>query len=105
MTLLHQELTSEKWHKVSFFEQMANIGAEMGRAINWKEKDIKKSESSFERGLELLDLTIRDTKNKKGLKELCRLREMLADYFCFENTYSSTAKNWEDYFYSFNYAA
>lgn len=103
--MLHQELTSEKWQKLSFFEQMANIGAEMGRSINWKEKDANKSTSAFERGLELLDLTIEDTKNKSKLKELCRLREMIADYFYFENIYSSTAKNWEDYFYSFNYAA
>ena len=103
--MLHQELTREKWQKLSFFDQMANIGAEMGRAINWKKKDTNKSMSSFERGLELLDLTIEDIKNRNKLKELCRLREMLADYFYFENIYSSTAKNWEDYFYSFNYAA
>lgn len=103
--MLHQELTKEKWQKLSFFDQMANIGAEIGRAINWAAKDVVKSEASFERGLELLDLTIEDTKNRDKLKELCRLREMLADYFYFENIYSSTAKNWEDYFYSFNYAA
>jgi len=103
--MLHQELTAEKWQKLSFFDQMANIGAEIGRAINWKEKDKEKSQASFERGLELLDLTIQDSKNKQGLKELCRLREFLADYFYFGNTYGSTEKSWENYFYNFNYAA
>ena len=103
--MLHKELTIEKWQKLSFFEQMANIGAEIGRAINWKKKDEEKSKASFERGLELLDLTIEDIKNRGKLKELCRLRELLADYFYFDNTYSSTDETWENYFYSFNYVA
>ena|SRR5580765_1459859 len=103
--MLHQELTIEKWQKLSFFDQMANIGAEVGRAINWKKSDTHKSVSSFERGLELLDLTIEDPKNINKLKELCCVREMLADHFYFDNIYTSTDKSWEDYFYSFNYAS
>lgn len=103
--MLHQELNSEKWQKLSFFDQMANIDAEIGRTINWREKDKNKSISAFERGLELLDLTISDPKNRKGLKELCRLREMIADYFYFKNEYSSTSRSWQNYFYPFSYAA
>lgn len=101
----HKELTKEKWQSLSFFEQMANMGAEFGRAINWQKKDEKMSGAAFYRGLELLDATIEDKKNKTKLKELCRLREMVADYFYFSNTYSSTAENFNDYFYPFNYAA
>lgn len=103
--MLHKELTVEKWQKLSFFDQMANIGAEIGRTINWKERDKNKSISAFERGLELLDLTIKDPKNRGRLKELCRLREMIADYFYFKNDYSSTNESWHNYFYPFNYAA
>lgn len=103
--MLHQGLTIEKWEQVSLIDQMANIGAEIGRTINWREKDLEKSKASFERGLELLDLTIEDKKNIKKLKELCRLREILADYFSFDNIYGSSDKKWEDYFYNFNYAA
>lgn len=55
----------KRWLKFSLLEQMANIGAEIGRAINWREKDKKESQAFFERGLELLDLTINDPKNKK----------------------------------------
>ncbi len=84
---------------------MANIGAEIGRAINWRPKNEKYSKMVFERGLELSDLTIEDPKNKKRLKELLRLREMLADYFYFDNIYSSDDKKWQNYFYFFNYAA
>ena len=100
----HKELTNEKWQKLSFFEQMANIGAEIGRTENWKLKDKELSQAAFCRGIELLDSTIEDKKNVKRLKELCRLREMLADYFCFDNEYGSTDTNWNNYFYAFNYA-
>jgi len=100
----HKNLTKEKWQCLSFFEQMSNIGAEIGRAINWRKRDNELSNSAFYRGLELLDFTIEDKKNKKKLKELCRLREILADYFYFDNIYKSDDKRLNDYFYGFNYA-
>ena len=84
--MIHKELTKEKWQQLPFLNQMANIGAEVGRAINWREKDKKISETAFERSLELLDLTIEDPKNRKCLKEICRLREVSVDYFYFDNT-------------------
>ena len=95
----------ERWCKFSLLEQMANIGAEIGRAINWSKKSNEESQKFFERGLELLDLTIEDPKNKKRLKELLLVRETLADYFCFDNIYGSTDENINNYFYAFNYAA
>src|SRR3989338_2230462 len=101
----HKELTKEKWQKLPFFEQMANIGAEIGRTMNWQKKDKELSDAAFYRGIELLDSTIEDKKNRKKLKELCRLRETLADYFCFDNIYCSTDEKWNNYFYPFNYAA
>mgnify|MGYP001566405752 CR=1 FL=1 len=101
----HKDLTREKWFSLDFFAQMANIGAEIGRAINWSKKDKNLSQSAFYRGLELLDLTIKDKKNKNKLKELCRLREIIADYFCFDNIYKSTDAGLNNYFYSFGYAA
>ncbi len=101
----HQNLTKENWQSLPFFNQMANVGAEIGRAINWRSKDEKISKTAVERALELLDLTIDDSKNKKHLKELCRLREVLADYFYFNNVYDSSDEKWNNYFYGFNYAA
>jgi len=95
----------DRWSEFLLVEQMANIGAEIGRAINWSKKDKKESRAFFERGLELLDLTIGDPKNKKRLKELLRVRETLADYFCFDNIYGSSDEKWNNYFYAFNYAA
>jgi len=102
----HKELTEEKWQSLPFFEQMANIGAEIGRAINWREKDKETSTASLYRGIELLDATIKDKKNHKSrLIELCRVREAVVDYFCFDNIYGSNDEKWNNYFYGFNYAA
>ncbi len=104
MNYQHKELASGRWFELSFFEQMANIGSEIVRAINWRAKNREYSIKSVERALELLDLTIEDTKNKKRLRELTRLREVLVDYFYFDNEYSSSDKLWENYFFAFSYA-
>ena len=96
-----------RWQKRSFFEQMANIGSEIERTINWREKNPEYSKAAFERALELIDLTIDDKKNhtRGRLKELLRMREILVDYFCFDNIYNSNDKSWRNYFLAFNYAA
>ncbi len=106
MNYQHKNLASGRWNVLSFFEQMANVGSEVERALKWKEKEnVEYSRMAFDRALELLDLTIADAKNKMRLKELLRLRETLADYFEFENTYQSSGKSFQNYFYSFNFAA
>lgn len=104
MNYQHQKLAAGKWRKMSFFEQMANIGSEVFRTIKWKGKDKENSRLAFERALELFDLTLTDPKNKKGLKEIARAREIFVD-FILKNTYHSTEKSWHNYFYAFNYAA
>ena len=97
----------KRWQKLSFFEQMANIGSEIQRAINWREKNPEYSKLAFERALELIDLTIADKKNRRRgrLKELLRTKELLVDYFCFDNVYKSSDKIWQNYFLAYNYAA
>lgn len=105
MNYQHKTLARGRWFKLSLVEQMANIGAEVGRAIKWRKKDGRCAELAFERALELFDLTMADSKNKKRLKEIARLREAFGDYFKYQNVYQTTAKFWNDYFYAFNYAA
>ena len=101
------EKFKKRWQKLSFFEQMANIGSEIQRTINWRQKNPEYSKLAFERALELIDLTITDKKNQRPgrLKELLRTRELLVDYFCFDNIYKSSDKIWQNYFLAFNYAA
>ena len=94
----------ERWFRLTFFEQMANIGSEIERAILWRNKNREYSYRATDRALELLDLTISDIKNIKRLKELARLREAIVDYFYFDNRFSSSDKSWRSYFYAFSYA-
>ena len=80
----NSRLNDERWKSISFIEQMANIGSEVGRTAKWVQKAKPTlAESAFERALELIDLTIRygrlDSPYRGTmLKELCRIRE----YFC-----------------------
>lgn len=105
MKYQHKNLSSGQWFSLSLFEQLANIGSEVERAILWREKKRQYSKQAFYRALELLSLTIDDQKNKGRLKELTRLYEVLVDYFAGDNQYQSSDELWRKYFYPFNYAA
>lgn len=102
--IYHKDL-KERFKNLSIFEQMANIGAEVGRAINWREKNPDLGKKAFYRALELFDFTINDPKNKNSLKEILRAREVFCDYYAGDNFYHSTAEGWNKYFYCFNKAA
>lgn len=106
MSYQHRELAAGRWNQLSFAEQMANVGSEVERTIAWKIKGQPDySRRAFERGLELLDLTIADARNRTRLRELLRVREALADHFAFDNIYQSNHKDWQRYFHCFLIAA
>lgn len=103
---LHKNLTAERWFELSIAEQLANVGADVGRAINWRNRgDWERSRRTFECALELLDFTIADPKNRQRLKEPVRMRELMVDYFVYDNIYNSTDEFFENYFYYFAYVA
>ena len=106
MNYQHKRLASGKWNKLSFMDQMANIGSEVERAISWKnKKNDLYCQKAIQRAFELLSFTVSDSKNNKRLRELTRLHEVLADYFYGQNQYGSSDKLWQKYFYAFNYAS
>ena len=106
MTIQHTSLANGRWHTFSFCEQMANIGAEVGRGLNWLDKQNEKySLNAYERALELIDFTLDDPKNISRARELCRLRESLVDFFQGSNEYGSTPALMRRYFDAFGYAA
>jgi hypothetical protein len=105
MNLFHKDL-AERWHTFTLCEQMANIGAEVGRAINWRnKKNETMSRNAFYRALELADFTINANVQSSSLKEICRMREVLVDYFAGDNIYKSTDESWNRYFLYFNRVA
>jgi hypothetical protein len=102
----HRNLTLERWQHFSILEQLANIGAEVGRALSWKSKgEPEKSQRALERGLELFDLTIQDRRWLYRLKEILRMREIVCDYFWGDNQYQSTPESLDKYFLLFAIAA
>ncbi|MFH1542700.1 MAG: hypothetical protein ABIE84_06385 [bacterium] len=106
MNFQHKELAAGRWNKLTFLEQMANIGSEVERAIKWRQKNNNEyCRLAVERALELLSLTLADKKNELRLKELCRVQESLVDFFIYNNVYQSSAELWHKYFFAFNYAA
>jgi hypothetical protein len=106
MSYRHKEMAAGRWNRLSFLDQMANIGSEVERTISWRRKGRPEiSARAFERALELIDLTIADAKNRSRLKELLRVREAISDHFYFDNFYQSTPESWQRYFRSFLIAA
>lgn len=102
----HKGLTLERWAKFSLAEQMANIGSEVHRALNWRTKGNAEYERlAVERALELLDLTLSVPHSRARLKEIARTRELAVDYFLGSNEYGSTEAQWRNYFDQFNYLA
>jgi hypothetical protein len=101
----HQQQFNGSWTKLSLIEQLANVGSEVIRAINWRKKDNKEySQLAFDRALELFDLTMDDSKNSERLKEVARARELFVDSFN-DNIYQSNDRQWQEYFLAFNYSA
>lgn len=105
MNFQHQTL-ADRWGNFNLYKQMANVGSEVERAINWKNQGNQEyARLAAERALELLYLTINEYENYSRLKELTRLYEVLVDFFWGENIYHSSDKLWQNYFRPFNYAA
>ena len=102
---LHKELASGRWQKMTVCEQMANIGSEVERALNWRAKgNIISSQRAFARGLDLVDLTIESISNSAHLKEFRLMRKALVDYFVGTNQFNSTDVSWRKYFAHFTFA-
>ena len=101
----HKDLASGRWERLSFLEQMANIGSEIERSLSWRSKNnAAYSQKAFERALELLDLTLDNVMDPAHFKELTRVREAITDYFVGTNQFKSTEISWRRYFLPFAYA-
>ncbi len=105
MAIQHKDLAAGGWQKLSLIEQMGNIGSEINRALNWRDKDEKLHNNAVDRALELLDLTIADPRWRLRLKEIVRVRELLADAMFGGKEYKTTFEDLNCYFFQFAFAA
>lgn len=104
MNYFYQNI-SKKWAGMGICQQLANIGMDFDRAIRWKKKDKELSLNAFYRSILLLDETINDKKNLHRLKELCRLKEVMIDYFLGKNIYQADEVFFQSYFLFYNLKA
>lgn len=106
MNYEHKNLAAGRWNQLSFIEQMANVGSEVERALNWHAKNnAVYFQRAFERCLELIDLSLASARNYPRLKELARLREAIVDYFYGTNQFKFTDESLRKYFLNFIFAA
>ncbi|MCL5666975.1 MAG: hypothetical protein M1383_04370 [Patescibacteria group bacterium] len=103
----HKNLAGGRWQTFTFAQQMGNIGSEVERAINWKQKgNAEQMQKALDRGLELFDLTLSDRRLKyPQLKEVARARELVCDFLIGDNEYKSDDKFLNKYFLDFTVLA
>lgn len=92
-----------RWRAYSLFEQMGNIGSEVGRTFSaLRRGDTAAAQAAFWRGLDLIDATAELFVAQKSprLKELLRAREVFA-----ENYYAGRDNGLEQYFMYYAIAA
>ena len=105
----HKGLASGEWQKLTLMEQLGNIGSEVGRTIKWfKSNNTERFRISFEKALELIDLTIADSRWKYRLKEITRSRELFCSLMTEPERHENLDKELdtlENYFFQFGVAA
>jgi len=98
---IHKDLAEGRWAKMSFREQMGNIGSEVSRSLRAKESNKeKRMNSAIDRALELFDLSLSCNFGTK-LVELCRAREEFCDYFFGNNSFHTDPVKMQRYYDSF----
>ena len=100
----HKELAAGRWATLSLAEQMGNIGSEVSRSLRWYGHSERRFQSSFDRALELLDLSIASAQQhhqSTRLTELCRAREEFCDYFYGDNSWGTDPRRMQRYYDQF----
>lgn len=99
-------ISLERWEKLSLAEQMANIGADVARAIRAQDiNDQQRMENAVGRALQQFDLTVLAQKSSPArLKELLRCREVFCDHIYGDN-YKKNSQSLDKYFLEFNFLA
>jgi hypothetical protein len=95
----HAGLAAGRWHELSLAEQLANVGAEVGRMR--RHATTPSTSAAFERALELLDLTLVDPRWRGRRKEIARARELLCDAAFGGVEHGTTLDDLDRYFLAF----
>jgi len=98
----------ERWAELTFYEQMGNIGSEVGRAINaHRYGNAARETRAIDRAIDLFSATVEvliNTEYSYRLKEVLRARDEFLRLF-FDDTFDKDAANIERYFMDFAFLA
>jgi hypothetical protein len=97
----HAGLAAGRWRQLSLGEQLANVGAEVGRMRRRPAAAEPAASAAFDRALELLDLTLADPRWRGRRKEIARARELLCDAALGGPEYGTTLADLDRYFLAF----
>ncbi|MFH0739566.1 MAG: hypothetical protein V1819_00300 [bacterium] len=96
------ELDIKRWQSLTLAQQMGNIGSEVQRAFSMQKRgEEEQKEKSIDRFLEMIDCSLADKRWQKRCLEICRLREVLCDYFFAKNSFGNSFENLINYFNGF----
>ena len=99
---------STRWAQLTFYEQMGNIGSEVGRAIiAHRNGNAVREARAIDRAIDLLSATVDvliGTEYSYRLKEVLRARDEFLRLF-FDGTFDEDADNIERYFMYFAFIA
>jgi len=101
------QVDRERWAQLSIFEQMGNVGSEVGRAISsWRAGKKDYAQGAIDRGLDLLDATAEVWARQKSprTREILRARECFVALF-YGGSFDQDADALERYFMQFALAA
>jgi len=101
MEIIHKKLAEGRWFELSLCEQLGNIGSEVNRALRFKDKDQKNFDDAVNRALELFEVTVKDPRWKKRLREIARARELFCDAITGGKEYKSSLKDLDRYFFQY----
>ena len=97
-----------RWSQLTFYEQMGNIGAEVGRAIiAHRNGNAIREERAIDRAIDLFSATVevlKGTEYSYRLKEVLRARDEFLSLF-FDGTFDRDADKIDQYFTYFAFAA
>jgi len=94
----------ERWAKFNIFEQMGNIGSEVGRSLDSKLGNRHEDfEPALYRALDLFDATVEDLLKQKSprIKEVLRAKDQYLEVALQKHPDPEKAKSIENYFMQF----
>lgn len=95
-------MSEENWHSKPLAWQLGNISSEIMRAINrGKIGDVSGRQNALERALELIDFSLSDKSHRQRLKEIARLREVVAANFANDDYYQISLLDLQKYLLPF----